>query len=592
MADGIDRNELLELFRGEAEEYLATLNERLPRLGAGDGAGVVEECFRVAHTLKGSAAMVGLTGVQEVAHGMEDLLGRVRDTGVDHGELLFAGLDLIESCLDEQTAVADGAVGGYLALVQAALHGAPSNAPQGGVAAAPPPVAGLELPATAAPAKPVATAGRYTRVPVEELERMQGLVAEVVVGRHRMEGALADYRALWRRLEGMEGRLAGVAEGLTRLSRDPAAAPGVALGAELATLVAALKHNLSDLRGQVTTLARTTHGLQDHVSRARLVEVRGLFQRFHRLVREAGRAHGVGCRLVLAGEETRIDKAVVERLHDPLVHLVRNALAHGIEPEVERRAAGKGGEGQILLGAETQGDAVVIRVADDGRGLDPARLRAAAVAKGLLAAEEAAHLTDDQAVELIFRPGFSIRDQADDLAGRGVGMDAVRNQVMALGGRVSARWEVGRGTTFFLRVPLSLAITRGVRFTVGSVPLALPLAAVHGVREVVAATLANKSLVVAGETLPYHHLGTCLGGPASHLDVQPVVIACSGNDRIALGVDRLCGQEEMVLRPLSPYLSGYPWAAAASVGPDGDVCLLLDLPALFERLAGARDPHA
>ncbi|HBB40497.1 MAG TPA: hybrid sensor histidine kinase/response regulator, partial [Proteobacteria bacterium] len=154
MADGIDRNELLELFRGEAEEYLATLNERLPRLGAGDGAGVVEECFRVAHTLKGSAAMVGLTGVQEVAHGMEDLLGRVRDTGVDHGELLFAGLDLIESCLDEQTAVADGAVGGYLALVQAALHGAPSNAPQGGVAAAPPPVAGLELPATAAPAKP------------------------------------------------------------------------------------------------------------------------------------------------------------------------------------------------------------------------------------------------------------------------------------------------------------------------------------------------------------------------------------------------------------------------------------------------------
>jgi len=227
---------------------------------------------------------------------------------------------------------------------------------------------------------------------------------------------------------------------------------------------------------------------------------------------------------------------------------------------------------------------VVIRVADDGRGLDPAKLRAAAVAKGLLDETEAAQLTDDEAATLIFRPGFSIRDQADDLAGRGVGMDAVRDQVGALGGRVSLQWEVGQGTTFLLRVPLSLAITRGILFTVGGVSLALPMAAVHGVREVIAATLVDGTTDLHGETLPYRYLGGCFGWQPPQVDTQPVIVVASGKERIALGVDRLRGQEEMVLKPLSPFLSGYPWASAATVGPDGDVRLLLDLPALFDRL--------
>ncbi len=584
MSDGIDRSELLELFREEAEEYLATLNDRLPRLAEGDG-GVVEELFRVAHTLKGSAGLVGLGEVQEVAHSMEDLLGRVRDAGDDHCDLLFTGLDLIETLLEEGAQAAQGAVAGYLTAVQGVLEGAASDAHS----TSPPPPSPSptstpeQTPAAVSGGGAPPATGRYTRVPVEELEQMQGLVAEVVVGRHRMEGALGDYRALWRRLEGMEGRLAGVAEGLSRLSRDPAAALGAELGEELTGLVAALKRNLADFRGHVGALARTTHGLQDHVSRARLVEVRGLFQRFHRLVREASRESGRRCRLELAGETTRIDKVVVERLHDPLVHLVRNALAHGIEPIEERRAAGKPPEGRVLLGAETQGDAVVIRVSDDGRGLDPAKLRAAAAAKGLLGEAEAAALTDDEAAALIFRPGFSIREEADDLAGRGVGMDAVRDQVGALGGRVSIQWEVGRGTTFILRVPLSLAITRGILFTVGGVSLALPMAAVHGVSEVVAATLADGTMDLHGEAIRYRYLGRCFGWPEPAVDAQPVIVVASGKERLALGVDRLHGQEEMVLRPLSPFLSGYSWASAATVGPDGDVRLLLDLPALFER---------
>lgn len=586
MSDGIDRSELLELFRGEAEEYLATLNDRLPRLAEGDG-GVVEELFRVAHTLKGSAGLVGLGEVQEVAHGMEGLLGQVRDAGADHGDLLFAGLDLIETLLEAGAQAAEGAVAGYLTAVQGILEGAPADplsAPTPTPAPLPAATRDESPPAPFGGGAPPA-AGRYTRVPVEALEQMQGLVAEVVVGRHRMEGALGDYRALWRRLEGIEGRLAGVAEGLSLLSRDPAAAHGAELGQELTGLVASLKRNLSDFRGHVGALARTTHSLHDHVSRARLVEVRGLFQRFHRLVREASRESGRRCRLEFSGETTRIDKVVVERLHDPLVHLVRNALAHGIEPVEERRAAGKPEEGRVLLGAETHGDAVVIRVEDDGRGLDPAKLRKAAVVKGLLSEAEAARLTDDEAVALIFRPGFSIREQADDLAGRGVGMDAVRDQVGALGGRVSIQWEVAHGTTFLLRVPLSLAITRGILFTVGGVSLALPMAAVHGVSEVVAATLADHTLNLHGETVRYRYLGSCFGWPEPAVDAQPVIVVASGKERLALGVDRLRGQEEMVLRPLSPFLSGYPWASAATVGADGDVRLLLDLPALVEKLA-------
>jgi len=608
MASGFDRKELIELFRHEAVEYLALLNDGLTALQQGaTSPPLLERLFRVAHTLKGSAGLVGFTDVSTVAHGMEELLSGVQKGLVEAGRcgtLLLRGLDLIEGLLDGEGGDAEGAVQAFAGDVTAHLAGTPKAPPRSHkghrqVTAA------LQSPAGAGHRSGRVLLRedkdhRYTRVATEELDQMQGLTAEVVIGRHRIDRAISDYRALWQELERLQDRLSGVVDGFQMVAGkrterrwvgrdDGARGDSGALGEELMHLVTALKNNFSQLRDHATSLARTTDGLQDQVCRARMVEVGSLFQRFHKLIREAGQEVGRECHLEIQGGETRLDKVVVERIFDPLIHLVRNAIAHGIEPPAVREAAGKPRSGRILLSGQQQGDGVVIRVSDDGAGIDPRRLLEVALARGLVSEVEAASLSEEEMIELIFRPGFSTHERVDGLAGRGVGMDVVRDAVVGLRGRVTIQSTVGKGTTFLLRLPVSLAVTRGLFFRVDGVDLALPLSCVDGVATFTLDELGEDGATATfgDERYPLHSLGRWLGLRGQSIsDEIPVLLVAYDDHRLAIAVDALRGQKEMVLQPLSPYLERLPWFSATTVSASGTVRLVLDVGTLFGAVTG------
>ena len=604
MGSGIDKKELAELFRHEAVEYLELLNTGLTELReTGGSPPVVERLLRVAHTLKGSAGLVGFSGVSTVAHRMEELLGGIQRgviAAAACGDLLFHGLDLIEGLLESDEGAKEGVIQAFEQDVTAHLTEA---------APAPPPVPAEPRRLTAAmsaasktPFRPrVDLRGqrrecRYTRVSTEELDQMQGLAAEVVIGRHRIDRAISEYRGLWRELERLQERLAGLVDEFQMIVGEAAWATrgrsaehsgAGELGAELTELVAALKANFSQLCDHANSLARTTDGLQDQVCRARMVGVGSLFQRFHKLVREAGQELGKECVLEIRGGETRLDKVVVERIFDPLIHLVRNAIAHGIEPTEERVAVGKPRAGRIVLSGQQQGDGVVIRVSDDGAGIDPRRIREAAVKRGLVS--EAAAMSEEEAVELIFRPGFSTRDEVDGLAGRGVGMDVVRDAVVGLRGRVTIQSTIGVGTTFLLRLPVSLAVTRGLFFRVADIDLALPLSCVDGVAAFQPHDLGDDGATATfkGERFPIWPLAQWLGAePRPVAGEVPVLLIAYDDHRLAIRVDALCGQREMVLYPMSPYLERLRWFSATTVSASGKVRLVLDVGALFAVAAG------
>jgi chemotaxis protein histidine kinase CheA len=440
--------------------------------------------------------------------------------------------------------------------------------------------------------------GRYTRVSTEELDQMQGLAAEVVIGRHRIDRAISEYRALWQELERLRDRVGGLVDGFQEavgenawVARGRGTEGGSAgeIDAELTDLLVALKANFSRLCDHANSLARTTDGLQDQVCRARMVEVGSLFQRFHKLTREAGQEFGKECELEIQGGETRLDKVVVERIFDPLIHLVRNAIAHGIEPTHERVAQGKPRTGRIVLSGQQQGDGVVIRVSDDGAGIDPGRIVASAVKRGLVHDDEAAEMGEEEVVELIFRPGFSTREGVDGLAGRGVGMDVVRDAVVGLRGRITIQSTLGVGTTFLLRLPVSLAVTRGLFFRVGDIDLALPLSCIEGVAAFAPHELGHDGATATfkDERFPILSLCRWLGmEPTSIAAEVPVLLVAYDDQKLAIQVDSLCGQREMVLHPMSQYLERLRWFSATTVSASGRVRLVLDVGALFAAAAG------
>ncbi|HEX5145463.1 MAG TPA: ATP-binding protein, partial [Conexibacter sp.] len=331
------------------------------------------------------------------------------------------------------------------------------------------------------------------------------------------------------------------------------------------------------------------------VTRVRMVPVESVFLRFPRLVRDLAARLGKQVELRLEGADTELDRSVVDALGDPLVHLVRNALDHGLETPQERAAAGKPPAGTLTLAARHAGGHVIVAVRDDGRGLDPAAVGRVALERGLLDADAAAALDADGAAELLFAPGFSTARVTTELSGRGVGMDAVRERVRALGGEVALRSEAGAGTCAQLRLPLTLASIAALLVTVDELAYAIPLDRVvrtvrlgderlHGVG-------GEPVLELDGELLPFCDVaGTDRLSPSGHRergpagDVTPerafAVVVATGGRRLALAVSALEGQRELVTRRLPRAVSRSAAATGGAVLPDGDIALVLDCDAL------------
>lgn len=331
-------------------------------------------------------------------------------------------------------------------------------------------------------------------------------------------------------------------------------------------------------------LHRVAEQLQNAALRMRMQPIGRLFQRFPRIVRDLARTLGRDVTLIQEGEDTNLDRTLVEALADPLIHLLRNAVDHGLEAPGERERAGKPQRGTVRLSAGQEGERIVIRISDDGRGMDPDILRRKAVEKGLIGEEQAAQLEPHECYALIFAPGFSTREQISDISGRGVGMDVVKTRVAELGGTIGIDSQLGQGSTVRLSIPLTLAILRVLMVRVGCRLLALPLSNVKEVFELGPEQVRelDGSVVAAhrGKPLPLRDLGQWAGVDERADGNRHVVLLHIGHQRLGCVVHEVLGREEVMIKPLGERLQHVPGLAGATITGDGRIALVLDLVAL------------
>lgn len=341
----------------------------------------------------------------------------------------------------------------------------------------------------------------------------------------------------------------------------------------------------------VANLDVVTADLQTSVMKTRMQPIKKVFGRFPRVVRDLARSLRKEINLELVGEETDLDKNLVEALADPLVHLVRNSVDHGIEFPELREAAGKPRLGQVVLSAEQEGDHILLSISDDGAGMDPVRLRNIAVEKGLFDEDTANRLSDTEAYNLIFAPGFSTKKEISDVSGRGVGMDVVKTKITQLNGTVEIKSELGRGTRFIIKVPLTLAIMPTLMFMLGRQTFAFPLVSVN---EIFHMDLTKSHIVdgqdcvaIRDQAIPLFYMKDWLvkSSYGERPDGAHVVIVTVGTRRVGFVVDQLIGQEEVVIKPLGKMLQGTPGMAGATITGDGTIALILDIPSLLRRYA-------
>ena len=341
----------------------------------------------------------------------------------------------------------------------------------------------------------------------------------------------------------------------------------------------------------VSNLDVVTADLQTSVMKTRMQPIKKVFGRFPRLVRDLARQLKKEINLELVGEETDLDKNLVEALADPLVHLVRNAVDHGVESPEEREAAGKSRTGRVVLSAEQEGDHILLMITDDGKGMDADVLRSKAVEKGLLDKDAADRLTDLECYNLIFAPGFSTKTEISDVSGRGVGMDVVKTKISQLNGTVNVFSQKGQGSKIVIKVPLTLAIMPTLMVMLGNQAFAFPLV---NVNEIFHLDLSRTNVVdgqevviVRDKALPLFYLKRWLVSKAAHEEQGEghVVILTVGNQRIGFVVDQLVGQEEVVIKPLGKMLQGTPGMSGATITGDGRIALILDVPSMLKRYA-------
>jgi two-component system chemotaxis sensor kinase CheA len=342
-------------------------------------------------------------------------------------------------------------------------------------------------------------------------------------------------------------------------------------------------------------VGRITDQLQEEIMKGRMLPIESVLNKFPRLVRDLAAKMNKKVNLVISGQETELDRSVLEAISDPLIHLVRNAVDHGLETPEERVAAGKPPEGELLLAAQHAENQILITIRDDGRGIDPDTIKAAAVRKGIITTETAERLSPADAIDLIFTPGFSTAAQLSDISGRGVGMDIVRTNIEKLNGSIQVTSTVGRGTTFAMRLPLTLAIIQALLVQVQRQTYAIPIAAVVETVRIGAAAIQTiqrqEAILLREQILPLLRLDTYFdpdGAPPDRSTGLFVVAVRSGDGQVGMVVDRLIGEQEIVIKPLGRFIGDVPGLSGATILGDGGVALILDIPNLVKHAVGAR----
>jgi len=649
--------EVISYFAPEAQEYVEAIEAALLRLEKNpQDPDTIQQLFRTAHTLKGSAYTVGFKAIGDLTHHVEDYMGAIRDgrmqmtPGVT--DLFFRAVDVVRQLMRRDRSNLDKTRREFSAVMHGLkeMSGAPTTAvsapPEQKAAVAPswfepadrqmvePPEAltfqrpeeeagkGQEADRQQGAEPKPTEEGAVIRVSRERLERLLNLVGELVIGRGRLEQRLLVLEQLSHQVQIYKNRLQDSVRtfeekhAFTLPSSSPsmgeASGPGFTgltdfgslefdkyddfnvfarrtaeVSTDINEAMSQLSNSIKRAREDMDQVQRLTLGMRDEIARARMVPIGTPFTRFRRAVREMARTTGKDVTLITSGEQTEVDTGVVERLVDPLIHLVRNAVYHGIEPSAIRIAQGKPPVGSVYIHAAHRGNAVVIEVEDDGRGLDLEKIKAKAVQLGLLRQAVASALSDAEAAKLIFLPGVSTAEQVGDQAGRGMGMDVVKRAIEGMNGQIDIESARGVGTKFALTLPVSLLISMALLVRAGNERYAFPL---PSTREVVLPPpgalqdMGGRSVLQIGEeAIEVRSLAQLLGietlepsGPT------PVVIVRALSGAVGLAVDELLGRQEIVIKSLGslrPFQKSF--FAGATIDPEGRVVLVIDVGRLL-----------
>jgi two-component system, chemotaxis family, sensor kinase CheA len=625
----MDLSKYAALFLAESREHLNACNGSLLEWERAPGSiEPVARLFRAIHTIKGMAATMGYAAVAQLAHSAENLLDALRHERVAATpgvfQLLFRAVDGLGEAVQGVAAgsetAADAGLIGELDAAAAGTVGPQEPAPS--LSKSPPPPQSRR--ASDAPRS------RPVQVTIRPAAVMRGARAALVLRRAEGLGVVSGLRPAAAQLERDEfdGRFffrlqttvpdaeivtaLGVVGEVVAVQLEEAAADADTGGGsrqirvDLRRLDALMKHvgelvvaknRLTALSGEAgdptlvelsERIARLVSAMQTEVLAARMTPVGEVFDRFPRLARDLSRDLGKRIRFDMEGEEIELDRSILDEIGEPLLHLIRNAADHGIESPEQRISVGKSAEGRILLSATRERNTVALRVVDDGRGIDRQRILAKARQEGL-ATGDTDTLTDDLLVRVLARPGFSTAQSVSGVSGRGVGVDVAMTRVRALGGTLEVRSELGLGSTFLIRVPLTLAIVRALLAEAGGERYAVPLAYVAETvefdRRAVTAVRDREALVVRDQVIPTVHLRDLVSAPGqpspAHSARQPTVILEVGERRTALVVDALLGQQDIVVEPFDAPRGMPPFVGGATILADGKPALILDAAALL-----------
>jgi two-component system, chemotaxis family, sensor kinase CheA len=618
----MDLSKYATLFLAESREHLKACNSSLLEWEKEPAAvEPVDRLFRAIHTIKGMAATMGYSAVAQLSHGIENLLDGLRKGRLEGSsavfQLLFRAVDTLGKSVEAAAAGAEEPADvALLAELEREAN------PAAGL-----PAAAAEAPA---PARRVTDLPRYRpiQVTIRPGAVMRGARAALVLRRAETLGTVNTIRPPLAELErdDFDGRFSFRLQ--TRSSDSEITSALRAVGdvetIEIVEAVAAgadsqpganrqirvdlrrldlLMKQVGELvvaKNRLGALAtesrnpvlvevservnRLVSSMQGEVLASRMTPVGEVFERFPRLVRDLSRDLGKQIRFDTEGDEIELDRSILDEIGEPLVHLIRNAADHGLEPAADRTAAGKPAEGRILISAARERNTVAIRVTDDGRGIDRSKILAKARRDGM--APDTDTLTDDLLVRVLARPGFSTAQQVSGVSGRGVGVDVAMSRVRALGGTLEVRSELGQGTTFLIRVPLTLAIVRALLTEAGGERYAVPLAYVAETidfdRAMVTALRDREALVVRDQVIPTVHLRDLIAARAgSRSNRRPTVILEVGERRAALVVDALVGQQDIVVEPFDAPRGLPSFVGGATILADGAPALILDAAALL-----------
>ncbi len=615
-----EMQEILNDFLTESHEMLEVLDQRFVTLEADPGnTALLNEIFRAMHSMKGSAGFLGFTHLVDVAHRGENILNKLRqgDMAVSPRiiSVILETVDVIKALMADiresgtDTHVATAAIAATLDEILAGKSGAaaPATPPPAAAPAAGPPVA---------PPEPAPTLGEIlvTEGLASKDQVLDALNAQqhqpdpkTPLGEILLQAKAITERALDQALHKQEKQPKPAEEDATirvetkRLDSVMNLVGELVLGRNRLIKIGTQLEQNHESDPQVRVLSETlaqlnlvTTDLQLAVMKTRMLPIKKVFAKLPRMVRDLSQKLNKQVRLEMRGEETELDKSVADEIGDPLVHLVRNAIDHGIETPAERQAKGKPGEGQLTIAASQEGNSIVIRINDDGRGIPVDKIKAKALAKGLISEAELATMEHREVLNLIFLPGFSTAEQVTDVSGRGVGMDVVRTNIRKINGSVDLESEAGKGSQIIIKLPLTIAIIQAlmveVEQSIFAIPLSTVIEAVRISRSDIKTINGREVLHLRDRVLPLIRLAQEFDIPTdADRERFYVVVAALGDRRVGVVVDELRSQEEVVIKSIWDYLETVKGVSGATITGEGKVVLILDTSELVQN---ARAWHA